>query len=151
MPLVEMLERVEKATGPDRDLDRALMALAYDWGQRHIGAICWDDGHDTCCKDAKHIDLVWIDRSTDKWVTTAVQGFEFTGSVDCVLALAERALPGWRVNMVRGESYSSAQFMKGWGGGKKIGPAFERPDDELPLAILAALLAAIIAKEAGNA
>lgn len=95
MGRAEIIERLEKLTGPDRELDRAIMAIAYLWERRHIGAACWDDGHDTCCPGGKHIDDVWVDPTTDKWVTNARDGFNFTASLDAAVALVEKMLPGW--------------------------------------------------------
>ena len=86
-----LLERLEKATGPDRELDEAIMALFYTLDERHIGTTeGWDDDPDSF-KPVK--DRVWVDPATDKWVSTAA--FHFTASIDAALALVERVLPGW--------------------------------------------------------
>lgn len=95
----ELIERLEKAEGGSRDLDGEIMALTYRWEQRYIGGTCWDDYQGTCCPGARHLDWVWVDPEDDKWKTTALEGYEFTTSLDAALALAERLWPHvmWRV------------------------------------------------------
>ena len=85
-----LIKGLESATAGSRALDASIMALFYHWDRRHIGVACWDDYHGTCCADAKHLDWVWSDPLTDCFVTNAVEGFEFTTSMDRCLALAER-------------------------------------------------------------
>lgn len=98
--LSALIERLEKASGPDREIDRELMFLTHKQVRRHIGGEC------DCCPDGKHLDLVWVDLATDKWVTTAKYGFQLTkygfqltASIDAALAFVERVLPGWRVSI----------------------------------------------------
>jgi hypothetical protein len=88
----DLIASLEAAPGPDRSLDRQLMALAYRWEQKHIGAECWDDFESTCCAGAKHLDWVWVDPETEQWTTNAVDGFEFTASLDVAIALSARLL-----------------------------------------------------------
>lgn len=85
MTLAEIIERLEKATGPDQEIDRAIMAAFYARERRYIGCRC----DPSCCPNSAHLDSVWVDPSTDKWVTTAIDGFEFTSSVDRVMSLAK--------------------------------------------------------------
>lgn len=82
--LSALIERLEGATGPDREIDRELMFLTHKQVRRHIGGEC------DCCPDGKHLDLVWVDLATDKWVTTARDGFNLTASIDAALAFAKR-------------------------------------------------------------
>ena len=86
----ELLARLEGASEGSRELDREIMGLFYRMGERCIGIEC------DCCPDGRHVTPVWIDPETDEWKTTALDGFEFTTSVDADLALAERlGLDGW--------------------------------------------------------
>lgn len=87
--LSELIARLEKADGPDRELDRAIMALFYTRERRYIGCRC----DPSCCPEGAHLDEVWVDPDTDRWRTTARDGFEFTASLDAALALVERVRP----------------------------------------------------------
>ncbi len=87
--LAGLIERLEGSSGPDREIDRALMRVTHKRVRRWIGATC------NCCPDGNHKDLVWACRKAGKWVTTAKFGFEVTGSFDRALAFKERVLPGW--------------------------------------------------------
>lgn len=111
--LSALIARLEAAEAGSRELDREIMALTYSWEQRHIGATCWDDRESTCCPGAKHIDWVWVDTATDRWVTNSKTGFDFTASLGRGLALAERlgmdsfrvmyaALMSWKAHDPRG-------------------------------------------------
>ena len=78
--------RVQAATGPDRELDEAIMAAFYVREKRHIGAFEYPGG-------VPVYDDVWVDPKTDKWVSTGA--FDFTRSIDDAVALIKRTLPGW--------------------------------------------------------
>ncbi len=77
----EALVRLQEASGPSRELDEAIMAIRYRRERRCIGAQEQQD--DGSWKD--HVDLVWVDPSTDKWVSTGAH--EFTRSIDAALTL----------------------------------------------------------------
>ena len=94
--LTGLIERLEAATGPDRELDRAIMALSYTWERRYIGGRC----DPSCCPEGAHLDGVWVDPATDRWKTTARNGFEFTASLDAAMALVERVQPGWNCSAI---------------------------------------------------
>ena len=136
--LKALLARVQRSAGPDRDLDEALMVLAYVKDRRHIGAQR-DDGYGRWY-DVK--DDVWVDPVTDKWVTTSA--LFFTKSIDAALALVERLLPG---------AYWSIDHTDEGDPGKwydvEIGQSFAQARTA-PLAILAALLTALLAQPEGT-
>ena len=133
-----LLDRVRSATGPDRDLDAAVMALSYTQDERHIGAVMeYSDGSEERVKD-----LVWVDPKTDKWVSTSAHSF--TASIDAALALTERVLPGWGVYFRRDKETTGAGMLLP--DHFRVTPAHEEAAT-LPLAILAATLSALIAKE----
>ena len=140
----DLIRRLEAAGVGSRGLDSEIMALTYSWEQRHIGATCWDDHESTCCPGAKHIDWVWVDPTTDRWVTNSKTGFEFTASLDAALALAERVLPDywWLVRSNEGDTGFFANL--GLNGtnpnmGAKCFPVFSA---SAPLALCIAILRA---------
>src|SRR5438105_1932936 len=84
--LSALIERVEKATGPDRELDEAL-ALAFGWRLREIVLV--------------RTVLEW-ERPTGFRLpigTMADPPF-FTASLDAALALVERVLPGAQTTLI---------------------------------------------------
>lgn len=91
--LIELAERCEKASGPDRELDEAIMAVLFVRDERHIGAEedCGPGGSWVPVKDS-----VWVDPKTNRWVGTAAR--EFTTSIDAAMTLAE-GLRGLSLNM----------------------------------------------------
>lgn len=142
--LRSLLARVEGASGADREIDRALMAIEHAREQRFIGV--YDEFNRRVMSD------VWVHRATGKWKTTAADGHEFTASVDAALALVERVLPGcgvgFDVNVEHGRgdkpvrawlNQSEAEWTyDGWPSAVGRTPA---------LAILAALLKALLARQ----
>ena len=133
-----LLEKVRACEGADRLLDEALMMAFYTRDVRFIGATC--EGCD--CPDApRHKDPVWVDPMTDRWVST--NAYEFTGSVDRALALVAKVLPGWDWMRLAGGRmlvFDPARHKATFAGEAKT-PA---------LALLAALLTALLAEEAGK-
>jgi len=151
--LKALAERVEGATGPDRELDEALMALVYVRDKRHIGATeGWEDEPDSFVPVKE---FVWVDPATDRWVSTAA--YNFTSSIDAALGLVERVLSGYRWG-VASAPMKTGFYPDGkpsYGDGFKAHltePSALRPMPSVaqgvtpPLAILAALLRALLAK-----
>ena len=129
--LEALLERVESATGPDRDIDEAAHAALlpdHEFGQladapEGVGCMMyrWPDGHQS-------------------------SALRITSSIDAALALVERLLPGciWSLEAdacwIRVPTEDDvAEFQ-----GNKSGMAGKWT----PIAIVAALLKALIAQEA---
>lgn len=117
--LQALLERVERATGWDSDIDKSMLrALGYTWrGMAY-----------------------WHSNDRDMWKGPVF----FTHSIDAAIALAERVSPGWiEVNGPRkylniptpvpNHWRAEVSDWTGWG-------------HTAPLAILAALLRALIAQ-----
>lgn len=128
--LTALRDRVIAATGPDRELDAALYTIVYfpEYSADDAGA-----------QAAIRVNLEYRPPPC------------YTASVDAALALCERMLPGWA---------------RGFDAGSKTIIAFVDPHDfedrfsgarytatgaAEPLAILAAILNALIAKETSNA
>jgi hypothetical protein len=84
--LRELLERVESATGQDREIDRCLFDMA-------CGGLFWPE----------NVSLWQSDR-----YSRAPR--EFTSSIDAAVALCERVLPGWVVLGL----YDTAKGSGGW-------------------------------------
>jgi hypothetical protein len=123
--LKELLERVEKAEGPGREMDeKTLVALG---GKRKGGD--WWIGHS------------YIGRSAPA----------YTSSIDACVALIEKVLPDWCYEIsLLGEQLCFAEIWEVGEGGYSATVA-KGDARTLPLALLAALLSALIAKEEGNA
>jgi hypothetical protein len=81
--VLELASRVEAATGPDREIDREIMALDYDWKRRALS------------KGSRFRDKCWVHRATNKWRTTAPDGFEFTTSLDAAMTLVPEGAWWW--------------------------------------------------------
>ncbi len=116
----ELIERVEKATGPDRGIDAAMfrvdqpdLARSSPWPQFTIDQ---DEGRD---------DFKAIPR--------------YTASIDAALALMERKLPGWRISMDQMEDGWDTDLSEP---GNRSG-VFNATRKTLPLAIILALLIAL--------
>jgi len=138
MELTALLERVRSATGPDRYADCHLWVIAQGGDARmHV------------C-DSSMQDFVWERGIDGFWVRSVVKFRavpKYTASIDAALALTERVLPGWSIEQV------------GWGNGLVFASVGNYGEGEnymaglgdaptAPLAILAATLSALIAKDA---
>lgn len=142
--LSKLLERVEKATGPDREIDHALHDL--------FGSVVPLGGF---------IPYLWRIKIDDKWVdvvrharammsTGDVYVQDYTASLDACVALAARVLPGcsWHI----GDYYQGTQ--------EPMATVYRDKSDDadcyygdartVPLAFLAVILRALIAKEAAH-
>lgn len=143
-PLVELVERVTKATGPDREIDVAIcLALSY------IG--CFPAPLNLRRSD----DAGWLDYEADedgdgRLVDCTDVAPELTASTDAALALVERKLPGvWWImskgKLSEGEALFACQLLFGADESLAIEDA-----DTLPLAIILALLRALSSQEASK-
>lgn len=94
-PMQDIIERLEKATGPDRELDEAI-AIACGWSRYLL--------KDTVIGD----ELVW--KSPDGNLTPCVRSF--TASIDAALTLVPKGLR-WLVTNV---GYDNGRYMKGKAG-----------------------------------
>lgn len=87
--LDELIERVRRATGPNREIDVALLHL---WQPDHDALRTYDDSYQTEFRDGSF--SVW---KKGGGYSASVPFPRFTASVDAALALTERVLPGWMV------------------------------------------------------
>lgn len=125
--LPSLLTRVQAATGPDRELDEA------------IGKWLWAKGYNPW-------DCFNYNKDRD------VHGKPFTSSIDAALALVEKLLPGWRYAMASVVLGKDEHDHVPWCGlaGPYSSCTFNDHEGRAttpPLAILAALLSALIAKD----
>lgn len=153
--LQSLLERVEKATGPDRELDALILCATLapegskveqsqfsgawviykpmEWGKEPFKA--WE--------------------TPAPWRRWAIDGMGLSASIDAALALVERVMPGWSIEMVR-TRYCTVEMWKAdeegfFNSGRD--PIVRRTEGATPpLAILSALLKALISqsKEKGE-
>lgn len=119
----DLIERVRKAPGPDRELDRDIHAEMYGWEK------IWNEGLEffQLWKDGKWIALGSIPA--------------YTGSTDADLALVETVLPGWHWNIghdANGELHATI-----WHGVNE----FDEYAPTAPLAIILAVLTALQSSE----
>lgn len=93
----EVIILLQDVSAPDRKLDRAIMALFFEWGSRQIGT---QENSGPAGAWVPVENSVWIDPKTDKWVTTDIYGYEFTRSLDKAVQLVQRVFPGcvWSVS-----------------------------------------------------
>lgn len=141
MTLSELLERVEKCTEPDREMDNALwfaLCAPSEW----MGKVV----------ERWHFDKAtgwWNCTTADNWLhLEAKLAPDFTSSLDAALALVEEKLPGVVLSFLR---YPNGA----WGIGSCAGFGDEAPiitPDEfakelLPPRVIAALLRALIAQQ----
>lgn len=79
----DLIERIEAASGPDREIDREIMlSSGYRYEQRDIGCR-YEDG-------SVALDWVYVDIKTDQWRST--HPLSFTSSIDAALTLVPE---GW--------------------------------------------------------
>ena len=150
--LQSLLERVEKATGPDREIDCVLRAVLDGYTVREesnqIIARCNAKPHDEYMIGA--IDPGREQRNFTEWRCQTWEAPHATSSLDAVLALVEEKLPGadWMLN-----SGKTRPNEPRYGAGINFRPT---PDgafvhvaesEHAPLALLAALLRALIAQQ----
>lgn len=133
MNRADLIDRLEKLTGPCREVDAE---IALHFGARHRSRRTGSG----------------VNKGRE-WFVDSIGGVEGwsrhpparTASIDAAVALSKAKVPGWRLRIEFGDNYSIAQFVRGWGGRKEIfGVATsERADDEICLAICEATLRAL--------
>lgn len=136
--LESLLERIEKASGPDRELDVAIMTALVP---TKSGKPWWFDGK----REQGTAPAI----TTERWKERAART---TASLDAAIGLVERVLPDWAVD-VGNKAYVDGK----WQGGKwrsnlrapwSSGPiACFGIGANGSLAILAAILTALIHKD----
>lgn len=129
--LNELLERVKAATGPDREIDVALLHL---WDPDHEALRSYDERYQIELRDG--VFSVW---KTDGGYSASVPFPRFTASIDAALALVGRVLPGWNVQFGTLKSGGArARVALDWPEVAPLDECYDAPT--APLAILAALL-----------
>lgn len=154
--LNRLLERVKKATGPDRELDEAIYEVA---------TIVLANGHPEAVFNEGYGTMVAITTSGWPWSPTDEEpdpgswhGVSFaplfSGSIDAAIALCERVTPDLAISMKRiGDGSGRIQVNDAWlseSGDELIpdsSPAEPRPP---ALAILAVFIHALISKASND-
>jgi len=145
--LAELVERVRRATGADREIDRELYlafeckplppeGMTFDWIEEG-----WPGrGH------VKPHGLVTHYR--DNSPTDGMLSPHYTASIDATLGLVERLLPGWRYAVVKQENSASPATPDGFHcwleDPEGATDHQDGPRIRAPLAILTALLTALL-------
>ena len=129
--LSSLISRVEKATGPSRDLDGDIEEATGGCAHRETEYYCIEDGNDVdsgfTCKRCG-IDLY------------GQRAPAYTSSVDAAISLAERVLPGWTIASIGQDD------RKGWHAELRKGHATAYSTVELsgaPIPALALVLATL--------
>lgn len=142
--LAELLQRVEAASGPDQELDRALAVRLIGW--------CLHP-RDRQRDDSAQSDTGWtcLDCGADSWGNTGPTGQRrhatvpaLTASIDAALALVARTCPEAEYDICRRRG-TQRWHVLWWVTASAYWLTFEGAT--APLAILAALLKALIASE----
>lgn len=132
MTIEDLVERVRGLTGPDREVDcRIAYTLDYEVESMPASFRSYCDVHD----------LNWgeIARHANSHQSILRHSLpRFTASIDAALALAERVLPGWQVNLSTYGPFAEASV-----GAMDAFNRFRAPT--APIAILVATLATLIA------
>lgn len=136
-----LIERLEAATGPDRELDAAIFA--------------WSEGGRIHYFDALAKNYVWerpIDGFWIRGVKSVPSTTKFTASIDAALALCERMLPGWSWKIVGepGAVYPHCAVLRNAGKLSDVAEAFVASHRTAPLAMVSALLLALRATDTGT-
>lgn len=135
-----LLERVEKATGPDRVLDAHLMCAVN-------GYVMHEDSD-----PAEGIFAFWSGEPWKSECSNCTSWAEVTASIDAALALVQEKLPGWFVSLdFNGRNIGN--FARVYNDGLVHEPSFTSTGNKpIELLALAALLEALIAqaKEQGR-
>lgn len=121
MTLRDLLERVERATGPDRELDAAICRLTGYTSEQPDGS--------------------WLDTFKGGYRHT-LNPPALTASVDADLALIGAVLPGWRIELLFVDGAWVGRL-----GPDDLSKAFWSKMLSPALALCAALLAAMIEQE----
>lgn len=140
--LRSLLERCEKASGPDRELDADLAVAMghFDYRLRY--------GLEDCrivrgrIIDANQVEVGVVGKGGLLFIDDLPK---FTASLDAAVALIEKALPGWDW---RGQSMGSdGCFAEVWWHGWRDDTVIHAEAKSPTLALLSALLKALIARE----
>lgn len=134
MTLQDLLTRVEAASGPDREID-VYIALWQGWTLH-------TDEADPVYRGV--VSEWWKDPADKDWSTTSNPP-DYTASIDAAVALVEKKLPGW-IWWVSATPSASLDVAEA-----RAGMPYQRVESNNcatpPLALLAALLKALIARE----
>jgi len=79
--MLALADACERASGPDQELDEAIMAVLYRREERYIGTHL--EYSNECV-----LDWVWVNPATDKWVCTHAS--RFTRSLDDAMTLLDQ-------------------------------------------------------------
>lgn len=134
-----LLERVEKAEGPDREIDAEIwLALVPGTTRKQ-----WSYIHKASGKEC------FVDETRDA-THALINVPSYTASIDAAVALVEKLLPGWRLMVTTpgGAYLMSSDFEPAeeeWGEPKGFTCAADAKSPAL--ALIAALLRALIAQQ----
>lgn len=143
--LQSLIERVEKATGPDREIDARLKIFVAD-----EDCLYWGRGDDFGCTTREYL-LRWDDENWREAASELAHGEpHYTADIDAALSLVSRALPGWgwsvASDMGEGRVFGAAMSPLGLASAALMTQTARAPTPAL--AIILALLRAKAAQDA---
>ena len=131
MTLSTLIDRVRAATGPDREIDADVYeALGYQVKRRPVRHSSVHKSHATS--------VSWRYLDSGRWLAMEY----FTASLDAVVALIEREMPGAEYEYELTNIYGIAQATVGLNFSAGTPPSERRKDGNVVLALLAAFLSA---------
>jgi bacterioferritin-associated ferredoxin len=140
--LRSLADELEKVSGPDRSLDFTIAEAVGECPHSCVNGVMSEGVYATCSTCGKSFS------SRAEWASLRTQPKRFTASIDAALALVERLLPSKCRDISDHCGVASCALY--WDG--------EAEEDKewfaacsVPLAILRALVAALVAKEEGHA
>ena len=137
--LKELRERVERASGPDREIDYAIASALLD-ATKEPNYWFWQSGREQGAP-LRPVNAYWTDRRTPR----------FTTSIDAALALVERTLAVYSIRVTidpSGEGTDLTWWPDGLSGEREL--HFAAVSNSACLAILSALLSALDHRESSN-
>lgn len=134
---LSLAEKVEGLDGPCRETDW-LVAEAVGLVPEHRvtdGGASWDW--------TRKPGRWWLIRVDEHGQAKTWSPWNYTDSIEAVVALIEKELPGARLEVVVGHDFSSARIVSDWGVRKRVlAQTIERADHHAAICALAALLRA---------
>jgi hypothetical protein len=151
MKYADLIERVEKASGPDREIDW-LIACGLDHDHMREYAEAWEGDSVTRYARIPGKELATIDTDSGERRTTSIKPDYYSSSLDAAIGLVERVLPppGYHVRSIGQDDHWNwiAAIGEGYPSNhRRVFRSKSDPGSPNPaLAVLSALLRALLSR-----